>query len=151
MDMIPALWKKVVGKEWVKDLLRHSYASYRFRLVRELTQLSEEMGNSPNVIEKSYLNRRVTDADAKQYWLLSPTSSLSTPLSKIVDGKRGPLLLNRAIKQYLELVEREGKALPERKDVELIMRERLANAPRPDFSALPKAPANADSDSVSAK
>ena len=51
------------GVKSVHDGLRHSYASYRCRHVRnELPKLAEEMGNSPTEILKSY-KATVTDAE----------------------------------------------------------------------------------------
>lgn len=56
----------------IHDGLRHSYASYRIRLLKmNMSTLAYEMGNSPEEILRSY-KRNLTDAQAKQWFQVLP-------------------------------------------------------------------------------
>lgn len=52
---IPKL-KKDSGVEWKADALRHSYASYRLAITKDVPALALEMGNSPAMIFRHYLD-----------------------------------------------------------------------------------------------
>ena len=63
---------RAAGVMSVHDGLRHNYASYRCRHVRnDLPKLAEEMGNSPSEIIKSY-KANVTDVEADAWFGLRP-------------------------------------------------------------------------------
>lgn len=55
------LGKLLFGTGWPKDLLRHSYGSYRNALVRNLAQVAEEMGTSPRMLDAHYHNPRAEE------------------------------------------------------------------------------------------
>ena len=56
----------------IYDGLRHSYASYRIRQLKgTLTELAQEMGNSPREIIDSY-KRNVTDREAEAWFNIMP-------------------------------------------------------------------------------
>lgn len=60
---------------WVADILRHTYASYWLALHQNRAQLAELMGNSVDVIRRHY-RCPISEADAKHFWGLSPTTLL---------------------------------------------------------------------------
>ncbi len=58
----------------IYDGLRHSYASYRIRILKgNLPELAQEMGNSEREIINSY-KRNVTDAEAEAWFSIAPPS-----------------------------------------------------------------------------
>lgn len=63
--------KVVSGGEWKPDALRHSFASYRLALEKDMAALALEMGNSPAMIFRHYLDVKHTD-EATQYFSLRP-------------------------------------------------------------------------------
>ncbi len=71
------------GVEGVHDGLRHSYASYRCRHLRnDLPKLAEEMGNSPSEIIKSY-KANVTDNEANDWFGIMPPKDYVRFLRKV--------------------------------------------------------------------
>lgn len=69
-------WAPLASLEWKADALRHSYASYRLALIQDLQQLSLEMGNSPGMIHRHYLDLKHED-EAKQWFAIRPKDILS--------------------------------------------------------------------------
>jgi integrase len=61
------LGEAVFGGEWPKDILRHSYGSYRNSELRDLATVAEEMGTSENMLHASYHNPRA-EAEGKAYF-----------------------------------------------------------------------------------
>lgn len=55
---------KKSGVPWKPDALRHSYASYRLALTKDMPALALEMGNSPTMIRQYYLNLKHDDEAA---------------------------------------------------------------------------------------
>ena len=45
-----AAYKAAGMEEWKRDILRHSYGTYRLPILKSADALAHEMGNSPNVI-----------------------------------------------------------------------------------------------------
>jgi integrase len=65
------------GVPSIQDGFRHSFASYRIRLLKgSLPELAQEMGNSPRGIIDSY-KRNVTDAQAEAWFSLKPPTDYS--------------------------------------------------------------------------
>ncbi len=56
---------------WAQDIMRHSYASYRQAIIKNIHQLVEEMGNTPAVARAHYLNPP-PEAEANRYWAIIP-------------------------------------------------------------------------------
>jgi hypothetical protein len=56
------LGKLVFDGAWPKDILRHSYGSYRNAIIRNLPQLAEEMGTSIAMLHRHYHNPQPTAA-----------------------------------------------------------------------------------------
>jgi integrase len=54
------------GITWEENLLRHSFATYRLAVTMNAAQVSEEMGNSPNVVRANYQN--VTSPETAHEW-----------------------------------------------------------------------------------
>lgn len=54
---------------WQADIMRHSYASYHYAAHRDIAALTYQMGNSEQVLFRSYI-RPVTRREADAYWAL---------------------------------------------------------------------------------
>ena len=63
---------------WPRNVLRHSYGSYRCADTKDAPALSLEMGNSVAMIEAHY-REAVTDAEAKAFWKLTPSEVFRKP------------------------------------------------------------------------
>jgi len=77
------IWGKALAErfparftEWPQDVLRHSYASYRNAVVRNLHQVAEEMGNSEDMLHQHYNNPR-TDAQGEEWFNFYPQDAKS--------------------------------------------------------------------------
>ncbi len=62
-----AKWKELSGVSWKSDALRHSYASYKLALCPDVAALSFEMGNSPTMIKRHYLDLKHEDEARKWF------------------------------------------------------------------------------------
>jgi len=68
----PALHREVTGlaralkMEWPRNVLRHSFISYRIAIVKSADQVSLEAGNSPSIIFKNY--RELTTEELAEKW-----------------------------------------------------------------------------------
>lgn len=51
-----AAWMRDCAVKWKADGLRHSFASYRLALRQDMAELTLEMGNSPSMIHRHYLD-----------------------------------------------------------------------------------------------
>lgn len=58
------LGKLIFGGPWPKDILRHSYGSYRNAVIRNMPQLAEEMGTSVAMLHRHYHNPQPSEAGA---------------------------------------------------------------------------------------
>jgi integrase len=64
--------RKEIGLSmWDKNSLRHCFGSYRLSLLRNMGQVSYEMGNSIPVLKKNYANT-VSRADAEAFFSILP-------------------------------------------------------------------------------
>lgn len=69
----------------VHDGLRHSYASTRVLILKnELGNLALEMGNSPQELLKSYINRTVTLQQAEQYFKILPPPNYAEMIKAVL-------------------------------------------------------------------
>ena len=67
------------------DVLRHSFATHWLKVHNNRAQLAELMGNTAAVIGKHYV-RPVSQADAENYWLLTPDKTVKPePSSREVE------------------------------------------------------------------
>jgi hypothetical protein len=62
---------RALGIEWPRNVLRHSFISYRIAIVKCADQVALEAGNSPDIIFKHY-RELATEAQAGE-WLRSVT------------------------------------------------------------------------------
>ena len=61
------------GFKVIHDGLRHSYISYRVRIIKDLPEVALEAGNSVDVIKEHYL-KVVDEKEAKRYFAITPPS-----------------------------------------------------------------------------
>ncbi len=60
-----------IAKSWPNNVLRHSYATYRLAITHDAARVALEMGNSPNILFRNYLE--LADERAATSWfLISP-------------------------------------------------------------------------------
>jgi integrase len=57
---------RALGIEWPRNVLRHSFISYRIAIVKSAEQVALEAGNSPSIIFKHY--RELVTEDVAQKW-----------------------------------------------------------------------------------
>jgi integrase len=81
--------RKRTGVRSIYDGLRHSYASYRFRQLKDLSQLAEEMGNSPREIIASY-KKNVTDGMAKEWFSIMPPPDYCEQVRAVLKLRQAP-------------------------------------------------------------
>jgi integrase len=88
---VPALCR-ALGLEWPRNVLRHSYISYRIAQVKSADQVALEAGNSPSIIFKHY--RELTTEDQADAWFgILPKVGQSENTFKL-DRKKGRMTLN---------------------------------------------------------
>jgi integrase len=68
------LGRDLFNGTWPKDSLRHSYGSYRNAILRNLDQVSEEMGNSVAMLHRHYHNPQPQQL-GDQWFALRPNKS----------------------------------------------------------------------------
>jgi integrase len=69
---------------WIRDGLRHSYASYRLAETQDLAALALEMGNSPGIIRRHYDSCRFPEESAEWFAIRATVKeSLTVELSGI--------------------------------------------------------------------
>lgn len=61
------------GIEWKHNGLRHSFGSYRVAMTKSVDQTSLEMGNSPRIVRKNYLEAVHEDQAAEWFGIMPPT------------------------------------------------------------------------------
>ena len=59
------------GKPWTADGIRHTFGSMYLAKHRNIFQLAEEMGNSPDVIKKHY-KKAIPAAEVSEFWSIMP-------------------------------------------------------------------------------
>jgi integrase len=69
-------WGKQAGCGWKDDALRHSYASYRLALTKDIPALADEMGNSVDMIYRHYLERK-HESEARAWFALRPRRAVN--------------------------------------------------------------------------
>jgi hypothetical protein len=57
--------------EWPRNVLRHSFISYRIAIVKSVDQVALEAGNSPSIIFKNY-RELTTDEQADKWFGILP-------------------------------------------------------------------------------
>lgn len=64
-------WGRAIGIPWKFDGWRHSYASYRLAVTRDIAALEDSMGNSRKMIKDHYLDRK-HEGDGIAWFSLRP-------------------------------------------------------------------------------
>jgi integrase len=59
------------NKKWEHDVMRHSCASYRYEQCHNLGVVAKELGNSPQILEKNYL-QTVTPKAMQEFYSIVP-------------------------------------------------------------------------------
>jgi integrase len=72
---LPKLKRADKSIAWKPDALRHSFASYRLAILRNIHELSLEMGNSPAMIHTHYLDHK-HEYEALQWFGIRPNLAL---------------------------------------------------------------------------
>lgn len=72
--------QRALGGAWPADCLRHSYASYRNALIRNLPQIAEEMSTSLNMLHRHYHNPRAKEEG--EIWF-TPSKELQKVMQKL--------------------------------------------------------------------
>lgn len=72
-----ALAKKL-GVPWPRNVLRHSFISYRVALIQDVNQVALEAGNSPAIIFKHY-RELVTEESARAWFGILPPEGWAPP------------------------------------------------------------------------
>jgi len=75
---------KSLGLEWKHDILRDSFISCRVAVREDLAAVAMEAGNSPRVIQESYLDLQ-TRGDGEAYFSVSPKKGW--PEAKVADSR----------------------------------------------------------------
>lgn len=72
----PAI-RRVSGVRLSHDAMRHGFGTHRQRIVQNIGAVAEEMGNSVVVCRRHYVNAFCTDAEATEWFGLTPPSSVN--------------------------------------------------------------------------
>lgn len=62
------------NKKWIQDGIRHTFGSMWLAKHQNISQLAEEMGNSPEVIRKHY-KRAIPADEVSEFWEIMPNRS----------------------------------------------------------------------------
>ena len=80
--------RKKAGVRDIYDGLRHSYCSYRYRILTgNVDQVADEMGNSREEVMRSY-KRNVTDREAKAWFEIKPPANYAKTIKSILDSRQ---------------------------------------------------------------
>ena len=74
--------RKQLGITELKNVLRHSYATYKLALKRDANALALEMGNSPQILMRNYLEL-ATPKEGKQWFGILPRTVAREKLLKV--------------------------------------------------------------------
>jgi site-specific recombinase XerD len=74
----------IAGVEKIHDGFRHSFISYRCAVIRDVAQVADECGNSPNTIKKNY-REHVPAASGEKYFAIRPEA----PAENVTDIEEG--------------------------------------------------------------
>lgn len=72
---------KLIFKDegWPQDALRHSYGSYRNSLIRNLSQVAEEMGTSVDMLRRHYHNPKALE-EGEEWFAMRPGTIRCDPM-----------------------------------------------------------------------
>ena len=79
--------RQMAGVGDVYNGLRHSYASYRYRVLKDADETALEMGNSRDEFFRSY-RRNVTDADAAKWFDVKPPRGYGPKVQAVLSSRK---------------------------------------------------------------
>jgi len=80
--------RKEAGVGNIHDGLRHSYCSYRYRILKgNVDQVADEMGNSREEVIRSY-KRKVTDRDSIAWFGIKPPADYTKSIKLVLDSRQ---------------------------------------------------------------
>ena len=88
---VPAL-ARALNIEWPRNVLRHSFISYRIAVVQSADQVALEAGNSPSIIFKHY--RELTTPEQAEKWFAILPKKGQGSNRFAFDRKKGRMVLN---------------------------------------------------------
>ena len=88
---VPAL-ARALKIEWPRNVLRHSFISYRIAVVQSADQVALESGNSPSIIFKHY--RELTTPEIAEKWFAIVPKEGQWENRFCFDRKKGRVVLN---------------------------------------------------------
>jgi integrase len=68
-------------QRWLKNGLRHSFASYRLAATNDAAGVAAELGHSTSQMLYSTYRELVLPEDAEQYWKITPLTRMSNVLA----------------------------------------------------------------------
>jgi hypothetical protein len=88
---VPAL-ARALKIDWPRNVLRHSYISYRIAIVQSADQVALEAGNSPSIIFKHYRELTTPEVAEKWFGIMPNEGQWENTLS--YDRKKRRVILN---------------------------------------------------------
>ncbi len=88
---VPAL-ARALKIDWPRNVLRHSFISYRIAIVKSADQVALEAGNSPSIIFKHYRELTTEEQAAAWFGILPKEGQGSNSFA--FDRKKGKMVLN---------------------------------------------------------
>lgn len=79
--------RHLAGVNDVYNGLRHSYASFRYRILKDPDKVAEEMGNSREEFYRSY-RRNVTDAQAAGWFGVNPPKGYNHKITRLLKSRK---------------------------------------------------------------
>ena len=64
--------KQVVGRKWLHDSMRHSYASYHFAMFGNAVLTAKNLGHTDSMLFRKDYNGAVTMTEAHEFWSIVP-------------------------------------------------------------------------------
>jgi hypothetical protein len=61
---------RALGIEWPRNVLRHSFITYRIAKVKSADQVALEAGNSPSIIFRDYRELATEEQADEWFWIL---------------------------------------------------------------------------------
>jgi integrase len=90
-----AALSNALGIDWPRNVLRHSFISYRIATVKSADQVALEAGNSPAIIFKHY--RELTTEDQANKWFAILPKDGQSANTFLWDKRTGKVVLNGRI------------------------------------------------------
>jgi integrase len=78
---------RVLSRKWPRNVLRHSFISYRLAEIQDVNRVALEAGNSPQMIFRHY-RELVTPQEAKTWFAIAPERAANVVPIKLARAKR---------------------------------------------------------------